>query len=166
MQCIKIFVHDDDGDWSYTDYLFTNITEVMFNTGGLEEWLLAIAFIVPNMISSTTEQVKSISGDVILGGNHPGFYSFSSILNTLLQLLWEYLILFVFKWPTYVSIGVLLWILALRDFPVKVFDLIINYVYIHFRIVKLRIKSFAWQTWIAPIPAALCVWVFQNSGLK
>lgn len=142
------------------------ITEVMFITGGLEEWLLAIAFIVPNMISSTTEQVKSISGDVILGGNHPGFYSFSSILNTLLQLFWEYLILFVFKWPTYVSIGVLVWILALRDFPVKVFDLIINYVYIHFRIVKLRIKSFAWQTWIAPIPAALCVWGISELWFK
>ena len=142
------------------------VTEIMFISGGLEHWLLAIAFITPNMIESSTEQLNSISGDVILGGNHPGWHSFQSVLNTVMQLGWDYLVLFVFMWPQNASIMVLVWLLALRDFPMKVFTLILNYIYIQKRIIKIRYKEIAWQTWIAPLPAVLGVAIVAQFWFK
>jgi hypothetical protein len=134
------------------------IIDVLFVAGGLEAWSLMTVFITPNIIESTTEQVHSISTDVILGGKHPGWHSFTEILRTLIQFLWDFLLLFVFKWPQTAPIVVLIWILALRDFPNKFTILVLNYIYIQKKIVKIRWSSFAWQAWIAPIPATIGVW--------
>jgi hypothetical protein len=133
------------------------ITEVMFIAGGLESWMLTIAFITPNIIESTTEQVSSISTDVILGGNKPGFHSFTSILQTVIQFSWDYILLFVLEWPQNAPIITLIWILALRDFPNKIILIIINYTYIQKKLFKIKYKEFLWQTIVAPVPASLAV---------
>jgi hypothetical protein len=135
------------------------ILDLFLISGGLENWTLMIAFITPNIISSTTEQVYSTSTDVILGGKRPGFHSIMEIAKTITQFGWDYLLLFVLKWPQKVPILILIWIVALRDFPNKVLALIVNYIFINKKLVRLKIRTFAWQTWIAPIPAAVTVWI-------
>ncbi|MHA1793270.1 MAG: hypothetical protein ACTSVI_11540 [Promethearchaeota archaeon] len=135
------------------------ISEVMFVSGGLEAWILTTAFILPNLIESTTEQLTNISGDVIMGAGRPGWNSFVQILSTLLSFAIDFLLLFIFKWPQNAAIIVLVWIIALKDFPNKIIIMILNYSYIQLRIVKIHYKYLIWQALVAPIIPSIITWL-------
>ncbi|MHA1899184.1 MAG: hypothetical protein ACTSU2_17460, partial [Promethearchaeota archaeon] len=138
------------------------ISEVMFISAGLETWLLTTAFITPNIIESTTEQLLNISSDVILGGNRAGWNSFMSIFNSGLSIFIDYVLLFVLKWPQNVSIIVLVWIVALKDFPNKLVTLLLNYTFIQLKMVKIHYSKLVWQALVAPLPPSLTIYLFMK----
>jgi hypothetical protein len=133
------------------------ILQVVMLTGGLENWLLAIAFITPNIIASTLEQPTSIAKDVILGGNRPTWFSSMEMYERIMSLVFDYILLFVLKIPQNIGIAALVWIIPLKSFPIKLSVLIMDWIYIQKKLIKMRLRDFAWQTWGAPIPAVISV---------
>ncbi len=133
------------------------VVEVLLAEGGAENWVLAVGFIIPNIIASVLEPFMSTSKDVILGGNRPAFYSIMEVSATLLNFFVDYLLLFVLQWPQQMGIDGLVWLIPLKIVPINLLRLAIEWSYIHKKMVKVHFKNFAWQMVVAPIPGALVI---------
>ncbi len=138
------------------------LLDVMFKEVGIESWLLAISFITPNIIATTVEQPIATSNDVILGGNKPLFHSFMNIARLVLLVIFDYIFLFVLKIPQNMGLGFLIWYIPIRALPIDILILIGNWAYISKTLVKIRWKEFAWQTWVAPFPAGIGMFILAQ----
>ena len=139
------------------------ILELFLTESGVENWLLVVGFIVPNIIATTLEQPIATADDVILGGNRPKFNSFVSILGMFLNLLFDYLILFVFQWPQTYGLAFLIWMIPMKSVPKNIIIIILDYVYIQKSILQIHFRKFAWQTLGAPLLAAIAVWIVSHA---
>lgn len=131
------------------------ILELLLTGDGTENWLLAVAFITPNFIASTLEPLGSLTGDVILGGNKPLWHSIMNISSNLLGIGLDILLLFVFQIPQKMGITGLIWLIPLKGMPLTILRLTADWIFIQKKLVKMRFRDFAWQTFVAPLPAML-----------
>ncbi len=144
------------------------IISLVFLEGGVENWILAVAFITPNIIATIVEEPVYSAENVILGANRPWFKTFTDFLGMGISLFTDVLLLFILKWPQQASIETLIWIIPMRPFVRNVIILIVEWIYIDKKIVPVNLKSFGWQTFIAPIVPSLLValvgWIWFNSA--
>lgn len=142
------------------------ILELMFVAAGIENWLLAIAFITPNIIATVLEQPIATANDVILGSNHPWWHTFTSIFSTLFDFIVDIILLFVLKWPQNMGITFLIWLIPLKSFPRNVILIIIDYVYIQYKIVQVHYHHYIWQWWVAPVLAGSGVYIIAQGWFQ
>jgi hypothetical protein len=133
------------------------VVDLVLRQGGVENWALAAAFIAPNVIATVVEEPVTSADHVILGANRPWFKTLVDFIGIGIALTIDVLLLFVFQWPQRASLSQLIWIIPMTPFIKNIIILTIQWIYIDRKIVKVNLRQFGWQTFIAPIVPAGCV---------
>ncbi|MBD3186815.1 hypothetical protein GF325_08320, partial [Candidatus Bathyarchaeota archaeon] len=136
------------------------ILEVLLSIGEAENYLLAIPFILPNILHTLIEQPAGEADKILVMGNKPLFKSFTEILRTGMGFLFTYLYLFVFKLPQTFGINAIIWLLPMGSLAPDLIRLGLNWWYVNKAICPLKkpLKSIAWQAFVAPlIPGAITI---------
>ncbi|MHA1732110.1 MAG: hypothetical protein ACTSU5_09205 [Promethearchaeota archaeon] len=116
---------------------------------GAENYLLAIPFLIPNIIHTLFEMPGGTADHVILGANRPLFKSLMDIIGTFAGFFLTWLYLFVFQLPQRYGMVAAIWLIPMGDFPILIGLLLAKWFYIHKRIVPVKIP--VWQAFVAPI---------------
>ncbi|MFX0099064.1 MAG: hypothetical protein ACFFCS_05740 [Candidatus Hodarchaeota archaeon] len=124
------------------------IIKVMLVIGGAENYILAIPFIIPNIIATLFEQPAGEADKILLMGDRSMFKSFTSILQTFLGLFFTWLYIAVFKVWQY-GFAAMVYIIPLGGFIPMLIRLILNWWYVNKYICKIKIAL--WQSFVAPI---------------
>jgi hypothetical protein len=127
------------------------VITIMLQVGGAENYILAVAFITPNIIATIIEQPQSTADVVIMAANKPEFSTVVNIIRDLLNFWFTYFFLFVLELPQRFGITAIVWLMPLGGFIPGLLKMIVSWVFIHKKIAPVRIKKFAWQSFIAPI---------------
>jgi hypothetical protein len=133
------------------------ILNILLVAGGAENYLLAAAFITPNIIATLVEQPQDSARTVILGANRPTFNTVITIIHDVLNLGFIYLWLIVLRLPQTLGFSAVIWLIPLGGFAPGVLRMIVSWYYIHKQIAPVRFKEFFWQTFMAPIFPALII---------
>jgi hypothetical protein len=133
------------------------ILQVILVAGGAENYVLAAAFIFPNIIATLIEQPQESAEKFILGANRPIFNTILRILYDVMHLGFTFLWIIVLQLPQQYGLEAVVWILPLGSFIAGFLRMGLGWGYIHRKIAPVRIKEFAWQTFIAPIFPALAI---------
>lgn len=116
---------------------------------GAEIYLLAIPFLLPNIIHTLFEMPNGTADKVILGANKPLFKSILDVAGTFGNFFLVWLWLFVFQLPQRFGVVAIYWLIPMGTFPVMLAQVVAKWWYIHKRIVPVRIP--AWQAFVAPV---------------
>ncbi|MHA1372281.1 MAG: hypothetical protein ACTSRA_21490 [Promethearchaeota archaeon] len=129
------------------------ILNALLVVGGAENYLLAIPFIVPNIIATLFEQPAGEADKILTMGHRPLFKSATAILLTFLGLFFTYLYLFVWKIPQTYGYEAIVWLFPLGGLIPNLIIIGIRWWYIDKYIcsVKKAIKSVFWQAFVAPV---------------
>jgi hypothetical protein len=111
---------------------------------GLSYYLLAIPFILPIMIRRFTNPYEHIAGEILAGAHKPNFFFFIQMLQLGINMFFWWLFLVFLKIPQTSGIETLFWLMPMGDMPGVAIKLLISYIYIHKKIVPLKIPL--WQT--------------------
>nr|MDO8112998.1 hypothetical protein [Candidatus Sigynarchaeota archaeon] len=128
---------------------FPTILSVMLVLGGAENYLLAIPFIVPNILHTLIEQPDGEADKILLMAHKPNFKLVMGLINLFLSYLFTFLYLYVWRWPQTYGLAVMIWLIPMGGIVVDIFRLITSYWYINKYICKIKIAW--WQSFAAPI---------------
>jgi hypothetical protein len=134
------------------------LVESLFGAVGAEEYVLAAAFIVPNILATTIEEPNGTASNIILGANKPMFLTILDIIFQVISVGLTYMFLFVWRVQDG-GIDAMIWLLPLGGFAPALVQMIIKWVYIDKRICPVEVKNFAWQTWVAPLVPAVIIFI-------
>jgi hypothetical protein len=138
------------------------IFELLLVAGGAENYILAAAFIVPNIIATIIEQPIASSEVVILGANKPTFNTITRILNDGGNIFFMWLWIIFLQLPARHGITSVIWIMPLGGFLAGLARMVANWVYIHKNIAPVRVGKFGWQTFVAPLIPAILIFVIAH----
>ncbi|MHA1680545.1 MAG: hypothetical protein ACTSUE_06015 [Promethearchaeota archaeon] len=129
------------------------ILQVLLSLGEADNYLLAIPFIVPNILATLLEQPAAEGDKILVMGNKPLFKSLMDIMRTLLGYLFTWLYLFAWMIPQTYGVAAIIWLLPLGGVIPSVIRLILNWWYIGKYICPLKrpMKKIFWQAFIAPV---------------
>lgn len=133
---------------------FPALMEIIFGTGDLKTYLLAIPFILPNVIHTITcEGLDGTSKQILQMTNHQMFNSLTEIGHNIASIITTWIYLDVTMIPQRYGIPAMIWIIPMGNFIADFGFMLVRYIYIHKRVVKIKIP--VWQAFIAPLPPAL-----------
>ena len=133
------------------------VLEILLIAGGAENYILAAAFIMPNIIATVIEQPQSSAEVVIVGASKPEINTVLAVIQQGLNIFFTWLWLIELKLPERWGIQAVVWIMPLGLFIPMVLRTVLSWLYIHKKIAPVRCKEFSWQTFIAPIIPALII---------
>jgi hypothetical protein len=134
----------------YMPTIFT----VMLVIGGAENYLLAIPFLLPNIIRTLWEQPEGEADKILVMAHKPIFKTTIDMIRLAMSYVVTFLILYVWQIPQTYGIAAMIWILPMGGIVQDLFKLIACWWYIHRYICKIKIAW--WQSFIAPlIPGGL-----------
>ncbi len=133
------------------------VLEILLVAGGAENYILAAAFIAPNIIATVIEQPQSSAEVVIVGASKPEINTVLAVIQQGLNIFFTWLWLIELRLPERWGIQAVVWIMPLGLFIPMVLRMVLSWVYIHKNIAPVRFKEFSWQTFIAPIVPALTI---------
>jgi hypothetical protein len=137
------------------------LINVIFGAVGAEEYLLAAAFIIPNVIATTIEEPNGLADNIIYGANRPGFKTATDLIMMVVNTAILYYWLFVVRVGS-MGLNVLFWFIPMWVFPFELIILYVKWHFIHKEICPVRFSKFAWQSFVAPgIPALIIAGVAQ-----
>ncbi len=116
---------------------------------GAENYLLAVPFLIPNVIHTLFEMPNGTADKVILGANKPLFKSILDVIGTFAGFFLTYLYLFTWQLPQKYGIIAIIWLIPMGAFPITLANVIAKWVYIHKKIVPVKLPI--WQAFIAPL---------------
>jgi len=122
---------------------------------GLEYYALGAVFILPKMCRELQQPYNNISEAVITQANHPNISFWMHLLEDVLALLGWFVFLFWLQLPQRYGMIAIAWLIPCGEMPAICAKVIINYILIHKRIIKLKFAL--WQTFGATACAAACV---------
>jgi hypothetical protein len=129
---------------------------VLFSALGATSYVLAAAFIIPNLIATTLEEPQGLAGMILVGGNKPLFNSVVDIVlgffNTGMLFFW----LYVFQIQNY-GLTALIWWIPLNSFPQNLIAMLLKWWYINRNVAPVKVREFAWQAFVAPLIPALII---------
>ncbi|MHA1820185.1 MAG: hypothetical protein ACTSVC_06915 [Promethearchaeota archaeon] len=128
---------------------FPALLTIMFSGGELKTYLLAIPFVLPNVIHTLIEAPNDTAQNIILGANKPMFNSIVSILQSGANLFMTYLWIFVLQLPQKYGIAAMIWLLPMGTFIPDFLAVLARWLYINKKIVKIHIPI--WQAFVAPL---------------
>lgn len=129
------------------------VLRVLLVFGGAENYLLAIPFILPNIIMTLTEQPARDGDRILTMGNKPLFKSLTSIVQSILDIFFTWLWLYVLRLPQTYGIAAMIWLLPMGNIVSHAVRLYLDWWYINRYICKVgdTIKNVAWQAFVAPV---------------
>jgi hypothetical protein len=138
------------------------LLRVLLVAGGAENYVLAAAFIIPNIIATSIEEPIGTSENIILGANKPLVVTVVDIIGMGASFGLTYLYLFVWRIQDVYGFQGLIWLLPLGGFPIAFTRLIIFWRYIHKNICPVKFREFGWQAFVAPlIPSLILAGIAQ-----
>ncbi|MBD3350923.1 MAG: hypothetical protein GF364_05500 [Candidatus Lokiarchaeota archaeon] len=133
---------------------FPALLDLIFSGNDLQTYLLAIPFIVPNVLHTIlVEGLDGTCKQILTMTNHQLFNSLMDISHNIASLITTWLYLSVTQIPQKYGIVAMIWILPMGNFVADFGFMLIRWVFIHKNVVKLEIP--VWQAFIAPIFPAL-----------
>ncbi len=122
---------------------------------GLQYYILGAAFILPKMVRELQQPYNNVSEAVITQTNHPGISFWMHLLEDLLVLVDWFVFIQLLQLPQRYGMIAIAWLIPCGELPGILAKVIINYILIHKRIIKLKFSL--WQTFVAPLLASACV---------
>ncbi|MBD3353596.1 MAG: hypothetical protein GF364_19085 [Candidatus Lokiarchaeota archaeon] len=134
---------------------FPILLETLLSVSDAENYLLAIPFIIPNVIHTLIESPSSNADNIIYGCSHPLFVSIKKVLVTASGFFFSSLWLIRLEIPQTYGIPAVIWILPMGNFLAELIGVLVSWVYIHKKIVSVHIP--VWQCFVAPLFPSLIV---------
>ncbi|MEX2681034.1 MAG: hypothetical protein Q6373_005500 [Candidatus Sigynarchaeota archaeon] len=122
---------------------------------GLEYYALGAVFILPKMIRELQQPYNNVSEAIITQTNHPNISFWMHLLEDVLALLDWFVFIFWLQLPQRYGLIAIAWLIPCGEMPAICTKVIINYIIIHKRIIKLKFAL--WQTFGATACASACV---------
>jgi hypothetical protein len=122
---------------------------------GLQYYLLGAVFIFPKMVRELQQPYNNVSEAIITQTNHPNISFWMHLLEDVLALLGWFVFIFWLQLPQRYGMVAIAWLIPCGEMPAIVTKVVINYILIHKRIIKLKFAL--WQTFGAPALASACV---------
>jgi hypothetical protein len=132
------------------------LIDVLFNAVGATEYVLAAAFIIPNVIATTIEEPNGLADMIIYGANRPLIKTILDIIFNFINMMLLFLYLFVWRVQD-LGITGLVWFIPLWVFPQTLIQLVIKWRYINRVICPVKFRDFGWQAFVAPLIPALVI---------
>ena len=156
--------------WKYTGFIqflmisilasILGVANVLFTGLGLESYILTIGFIVPKVVREFQQPYNNLSSNVIIGTAHINFLVFTQIVEAIAAAITWILVIPVFKLPQSYGYSMIVWLLPCAELPAIILKVVMNYIYINKKIIKIKIPLF--QSWIAPIFSTIAVYFFNQ----
>lgn len=140
------------------------VLEKFFIEFGMDNYLLAIPFFFPKLVRELQQPLTSFADSIQLGTNHPTFLMFLRLSEELLKVVFTALWVVWLALPDKYGIDALVWILPCGIYPAILFKTITAYIYIHKKIVPLKINK--WQTFAVPLSSGAVMFVILYSFLR
>ncbi|MFX0100222.1 MAG: hypothetical protein ACFFCS_11625 [Candidatus Hodarchaeota archaeon] len=138
----------------FVPLIFTVLLEArLFGDVSAENYILAVPFLIPNILATMFEQPSGDSGRIITICNRPLFKGIMDILFTVLNFIWNMLIIQVWQIPQTYGMAALIWLIPLGGLPLSLTRMVINWWYVNKYICKISsaFKKVFWQTFVAPV---------------
>ncbi len=133
---------------------FPTILTVMLVFGGATNYLIAIPFIVPNIIRTLWEQPEGEADKILVMAHKPIFKTTIDMVRLVLSYVFTYLYLYVWRWPQIYGITAMIWIIPMGMVVPDLIKFVAYWWYINRYICKIKIAW--WQSFVAPlIPGGL-----------
>ncbi|MEX2683168.1 MAG: hypothetical protein Q6373_016405 [Candidatus Sigynarchaeota archaeon] len=134
-------------------YLPTVIT-VMLYVGGAENYLLAIPFILPNLLRTLIEQPEGEGDKILIMAHKPVFKTMMNFVHMGLSYFMTFFWLYITRIPQTYGLAAMIWIIPCGNLAADLVRFIADWWYINKYICKIKIAW--WQSFVAPlIPGAL-----------
>ena len=115
---------------------------------GLDGYILAVPFIIPTLIRRFTIPYEQLGAEIITGTNNPNANFAIDIGSMVLNFISWWFILVVLKLPQTYGIAIVVWIMPMGDFVTALVKLVVTYIYINKKVLKLKIPWY--QTFGGP----------------
>ncbi len=122
---------------------------------GLENYLLAVPFLVPSLIHKLFMPWIGIPDTILIGTLHISFYTINRIIEEVNQVVFVWLYLYVFNLNITFGIGGIVYILAFEHFWPRIIKMVACWFFINKRVMKVRINWM--QTFIVPLVSSIPV---------
>ncbi|MHA1339029.1 MAG: hypothetical protein ACTSRZ_03430 [Promethearchaeota archaeon] len=137
---------------------FPALMEVIFSGHDLETYLLAIPFILPNVLHTIlVEGLEGSSKQILDMTNLQWIRSLLDIGHNIATLITTYIYLEVTHIPQKYGIAAMIWIMPMGNFIADFGFMLIRWIIINKKVVKLNIPI--WQSFIAPLPPAIITFI-------
>ncbi|MBD3187636.1 hypothetical protein GF325_12450 [Candidatus Bathyarchaeota archaeon] len=123
---------------------------------GLEFYILSVVFIFPKMIREIQQPYNNFSENTITGTGHINFQMIMKFLEAGLAILSWFIFLSWLRIPQRFGILSIAWLIPCGELPAIITKVVINYVFINKRVIKLDIPVY--QAFFAPGLATLVVY--------
>jgi hypothetical protein len=121
----------------------------------MENYMLAIPFFLPTLLRNAQQPLTSFADSIQLGTNHPNFLMGLRFAEEILKIVFIYLFVVILDLPGKYGIAALIWLLPCAEYPAILFKTITAYVYIHRKIIPLKINYY--QTFFVPVVSGLFI---------
>jgi hypothetical protein len=132
-------------------YIYADIVAFV----GLQYYLVGSVFILPKMVRELQQPYNNVSEAIITQTNNPNISFWMHLLEDVLALLGWFVFIFWLQLPQRYGMIAIAWLIPCGEMPAICTKVIINYILINKRILKLKFTL--WQTFGAPALASGCV---------
>ncbi len=129
------------------------IIDPTFRAMGLDNYMLAIPFIIPQIIRNLQQPFTSLADSIMLGTNHPTFLMIIRFLEEIFKVVFMWLWIMALQLPYKYGLAAIIWIMPCGIYPAILFKTITLYVFINKKILTVQINY--WQTFVAPAIACI-----------
>lgn len=115
---------------------------------GLNNYILAIPFIIPRLIRELQQPYTSLADEICLGTNHPTWLMFIRFVEELQKIFWMMLWIVWLRLPDKFGISAIIWIMPCGIYPAILFKTAASFIFIQKKVLKIKVAW--WQSFIAP----------------
>lgn len=126
---------------------------------GAENYALAVSFIFPWIIYNFQENVTHTADNIIVGASRPNFLMMTRLLEETGKLLLMTTWIVWLQIPQRFGITGVIWVHSMGIWPAVICKTIAGWWFINKKIVKVHVPL--WQTFVAPLLASGCMFVFS-----
>jgi hypothetical protein len=117
------------------------ILPIIFVNIGMAQYLIALVFVVPAMLSSMPIPYANVLSQVIVGSNNPNINIVIGIISDLIRLFTIALTVMWLRMPITYGMDALIWILTCGEVPAYIFRIIASYIFVNKKVFKIKIPG-------------------------
>ena len=123
--------------------IVTEILPTVIINMGITSYAIISSFMIPCIINNIPTPYSNITGAVLSGSNHPLFQSITGIISSWLGLFFTLLWMVWLQLPQKYGLTAIFWILPCGQLGTTVIMLLINFIFIHKKVVPIKIDLVA-----------------------
>ncbi|MFX0099138.1 MAG: hypothetical protein ACFFCS_06110 [Candidatus Hodarchaeota archaeon] len=125
---------------------------------GFENYVLAVPFVIPSIVKKLMSSFVSFTDGALAGAKKIKFLTLIRVLEEIFEVFFVWLFLFVFRFQDVFGFQGVVFILAFEHAFPKLIKTIMGFLFVHYKIVKVKVNW--WQTLIVPLIASAPLVVF------